>query len=339
MKALITGSNGFLGSALVQRLIDHGAGDVYCFVRRGANRARLESIQRQNPNVTVHYVEGTLGSTAQAAKAIEGFDTILHLAAAPNGQPADIFLNSVVCSKHLLEAALAQPTPPKIVLVSSFGVYGTAGRPRGAVLDEHTPLEPNPTARDIYSQAKLRQEQLFWEYRARQGYPLVVLRPGVIYGPTGGRLSGRIGVQLPGLFLELGHRNVLPLSYVDNCAEAIVVAAERPEAVGQVYNVHDDDLPTCHEYFVAFQRAVSPIRSLPVPYPVLLLGSRVVEAYHRYSGGQLPDIFTPYKTRTMWKGQRFSNDKLKSLGWRQVVSTQEGMRRTFEYFAKQERKG
>ncbi len=49
-------------------------------------------------------------------------------------------------------------------------------------------------------------------------------------------------------------------------------------------------------------------------------------------------MFTPYKTAALWGGNRFSNDKLKAIGYREVVSTQEGMRRTFEAL-KQERVG
>ena len=140
---------------------------------------------------------------------------------------------------------LRRPRLPKVVLVSSFGVYGTAGIKRGALVDEDTPLEPNPERRDTYSQAKLRQEKLFRAYQERHGFPLVVVRPGVIYGPGGTPISSRVGLTVPGLFLHLGGRNLLPLTYVDNCAEAIVVAGERGASDGQAYNVVDDDLPTC----------------------------------------------------------------------------------------------
>ena len=62
-----------------------------------------------------------------------------------------------------------------------------------------------------------------------------------------------------------------------------------------------------------------------------MLGSHIVKRYHHYSRGQLPAIFTPYKTNTTWKSHRFSNAKLCALGWRPVVSTDEALTRTFEY--------
>jgi len=60
-----------------------------------------------------------------------------------------------------------------------------------------------------------------------------------------------------------------------------------------------------------------------------------VERYHRWSKGQLPAIFTPYKSATMWGGNQFDNSKIKTVGWKQLVPTEEGMRRTFEWLRSQ----
>ncbi|AUX20425.1 epimerase [Sorangium cellulosum] len=330
MKVLVTGSNGFLGSALVDRLLAHGETDVRCLVRPASNRARLEEIERRR-GIALDVTVGSLGTKEAAERAVEGVDAVYHVAAAMGGAPADMFLNTVVASKNLLEALAHTGRSPRVILISSFGVYGVADLPRGYLVDENTPLETRPAQRDLYSQAKLRQERLFWEYQARYGFPLTVLRPGVIYGPGGNAFSGRVGMNLFGVFLHLGGDNLLPLTYVDNCAEAIALAGRSDVAKGQVYNVHDDDLPTCDAYLARYKREVKPIRSIPVPYVALAGISRLVERYHAYSKGQLPAIFTPYKTATTWKGNRFDNTKLKALGWKQLVSTEEGLQRTFAY--------
>ena len=328
---LITGANGFLGVAVVERLLVRGKTGIRCLVRAGSNRRRLDAMLARYPQADVEIVGGGMSSPEAAAKLIEGAPLVLHLAASLSGPAADMFLGTVVASKHLLEAIAASAHKPKVVLVSSFGVYGVADAPRGHVLDESMPVEPHPERRDNYSYAKLRQEQLFFEYRAKHGLSFCVLRPGVIYGPGGGAFSSRVGISLPGMFLFLGGRNLLPLSYVDNCAEAICIAAERARFDGDVYNVLDDDLITCDEYLRRYRSEVGPIRVVRSPYFATMLLSRVVQWYHRYSRGQLPPIFTPYKTRTMWKGNRFSNAKLRALGFSPVVSTEDGLRRTFEY--------
>ena len=331
MKVLVTGATGFLGVPLVERLLARGERDVRCFVRVGNDLDPLRALGARYPDARLEFFSGTLTSRESAAKAIEGVDVVYHAAAAKSGAAADMYLNSVVASKHLLEAALGAAQAVKMVLVSSFGVYGVAELPRGTVVDERTPLEPHPERRDLYSQSKLRQEALFWEVREKRPYPLVVLRPGVIYGPRGGAFSTRVGLDLFGLFLHIGGKNLLPLSYVDNCADAIVIAGQSERGLGQVYNLLDDDLLTSAEYLRHYEKAVSPVRAVRVPYPAMMALSKAVESYHVYSRGQLPAVFTPYKTATTWKGNRFDNTKVKGLGWKQLVPTKEGMRRTFEY--------
>jgi len=331
-KVLVTGSTGFLGTALVERLLARGEKDLRCFVRSGSDTSRLDDLARRHPDATVERFVGSLGSVESARRAVLGVDVVYHLAASLLGAAADIFLNTVVASKNLLEAIAASGRPIEVVLVSSFGVYGVADLPRGQLVDEATPLEPHPERRDLYSQAKLRQEKLFREYQARHGFPLTVLRPGVIYGPRGSRISARVGLDLMGMFLYLGGRNVLPLTYVDNCAEAIAVAGQSAAASGQTFNVVDDDLPTCAEYLARYRKEVKRLRVVPIPYPAMTGISALVKRYHAFSKGQLPAIFTPYKTATSWKGNRFTNEKLKGLGWRPLVSTEEGLLRTFTWF-------
>jgi nucleoside-diphosphate-sugar epimerase len=241
-----------------------------------------------------------------------------------------MYLGSVVTTRNLLDAMSARKKPPKLVHISSFGVYGVATQPRGSVVDERTPLEPHPERRDPYSQTKLRQEMLVWEYARKHGIPTVVLRPGVIYGPGGGAFSTRVGLDLFGLFLHLGRNNLLPISYVDNCAEAIAIAGKAPNADGEVYNVLDDELVTAARWLELYRERVKRIPTLRVPYPALALVSALVARYHTYSKGQLPAIFTPYKSATTWGGNRFDNAKLKSLGWRPIVTTEDGLTRAFD---------
>jgi nucleoside-diphosphate-sugar epimerase len=334
---LVTGSNGFLGVAVIERLLARGKTGIRCLVRAGSNRRRLDAMLARYPGADVEIVDGSLSSIESAQRLIEGAPLILHLAASLSGQAADMFLGTVVASKHLLDAIVASPHKPKVLLISSFGVYGVADTKKGHLLDEKTPVEPHPEWRDVYSHSKHRQEHLFFEYRERYGLALCVLRPGVIYGPGGGAFSARVGLSLPGMFLFLGGNNELPLSYVDNCAEAICIAAERARFDGDVYNVHDDELITCDEYLRRYQSEVGPIRVVRSPYAATMLLSWAVQWYHRHSHGQLPPIFTPYKTRTMWKGNHFSNAKLHTLGFSPIVSTEEGLRRTFEYLREKKR--
>jgi nucleoside-diphosphate-sugar epimerase/peptidoglycan/xylan/chitin deacetylase (PgdA/CDA1 family) len=328
MRILVTGAAGFLGRALIERLLAHSYNDIRCNVRRRTDIPRLEVLSDQHSHTKLEYCVGNLKYRDDAARAVEGVELIFHLAAGKKGTAADLFLDSVVASRNLLDA-VADRKPMRIVLVSSFSVYAVAGLGRGAKVNEQTVLEPHPEWRDHYSYSKLRQEQLFWKYQRQNGFELVVLRPGVIYGPDGGHFSSRVGLTIGKWQLHFGGSNLLPLSYVDNCAEAVVVAGTHPSAAGQVYNVHDDDLPTCREYLRAYKKHVTKIRSIPVPYLGVKLLSSLVAKYHRYSKGQLPAILTPYKAASLWGGNRFDNSKLHAIGWRQLVPTAGGMQRSF----------
>jgi nucleoside-diphosphate-sugar epimerase len=327
VKALLTGANGFLGVALAERLLRRGGTTVRCLVRPGSSQDRLAAVLEEHAGGEVFI--GSLSSREAAAQALEGVDLVYHLAASLRGAPADMHLNTVVTSKNLLDAVVASGRSVRIVLVSSFSVYGVAGLRWGDRLDETVPLEPHPEWRDPYAQVKIRQERLFREEAERNGLPLMVLRPGVIYGPAGSPFSNRVGLRLPGILLHIGGDNPLPLSYVDNCAEAIAVTAADPRAAGEAYNVHDDDLITARRYLRLFKKNVRPLRSFFLPYTAVLVLSRLTQWYHHHSRGQLPLILTPYRVASLWKRQRYDNSKLKGLGWKPIVPTEEGLRRTF----------
>ena len=339
MKVLVTGAGGFLGANVVERLLAHGFSDIRCFLRDPDKARRLLELSEQHAGAQLELCYGNLRSKSDCARAVADVSLVVHLAAGLKGAPAELFADSVVVSRNLLEAleecADVPAKPTRIVLVSSFGVYGVVPLGRSARINERSPLEDHPELRDTYSHSKLRQEQLFWEYQKKDGFELVVLRPGVIYGPGGGAFSSRVGLQIGPVFFHLGGSNLLPLSFVANCAEAIVVAAGDSDSAGQAYNVHDDDLPTASRYLREYKRHVKRIRSIRLPYFATRLLARWLQGYHRRSQGQLPGILTLYKVAAAWGGNRFSNAKLHALGWQQLVSTPDGMAQTFEYLRQQ----
>jgi len=329
MKRLVTGAGGFLGRALVEKLLVRPDADLRCLVRSESQGDRLRALALAHPSARLEVVTGNLLSHDDGARAVDGVDVVYHLAASLKGSPADIFLNTVVASNRLLDTLAG--TPRTVVMVSSLGVYGTAALRRNAVVNETTVLEPHPERRDVYSHAKWRQEKLFRERCARDGHRLVVLRPGVIYGPGGSPMSARVGLNLFGVFLHLGGGNLIPLTYVENCADAIVTASEDPQAVGEAFNVIDDDLPSARAYLHRYRRDVARMRTVWIPYGATQVLSRSVEWYHRHSRGQLPAVFTRYKTATLWKGTRFDNAKLKRMGWSPRVSTRDGIAASFAW--------
>jgi nucleoside-diphosphate-sugar epimerase len=328
MRILVTGANGFLGFRLVRQLLLSGETNICCLIRSAQEIPRLRSLGNEFAKANLEISIGDLTSKDDVRSAAADVEVLYHLAAAMRGSPADMFLNTVVGSKNLLDE-LVKNRLERAILVSSLAVYSTADLPDGAVITEDTPLEPHPEKRGTYCQAKLRQERLFRDYQSAHGFHLVTVRPGVVYGPLGPRLSARIGVNLFGVLLHFGANNLLPLTYVDNCAAAVAAVGQREGEGNEVFNIVDDELPTANEYLKGYRQNVERLRYLRVPYFVLQGLSRFVEKYHAHSKGQLPLAFTPYKSASLWRGNRLDNSKLKSTGWTQGIPTREGMQRTF----------
>jgi 2-alkyl-3-oxoalkanoate reductase len=328
MTVLVTGSTGFLGTAVVERLLAHGVRRIRCFARPSSDRARLAALvpgSHDRVEVTV----GNLQSVADIERALADVDTVYHLAGGMRGAPAGIFLDTVVASKRLLDAIVSTPVK-RLVLVSSLSVYGLADVPADRVVDESTGLEPHPERRDAYAYAKLRQELLVQEHAARAGVELVVLRPGTLYGRGGPAFSPLIGLTAAGWLLHFGGNNVLPLSHVSNCAEAVALAGTSPLFAAGAYNVVDDDLPTAADYVRRYKKEVRRIPSIRCPFFATMLLSKWAEKWHVSSKGQFPRVLTPYRTATLWRGHRFDNRKLRAAGWTQVVSTRDGLRHAFD---------
>ncbi|MGY0650258.1 NAD-dependent epimerase/dehydratase family protein [Luteimonas sp. A537] len=328
MRILVTGAGGFLGRHVAASLLEQGVEQLRMHFRGRPPPGLVEQLAGRFPSASIETVGANLLYRQDLDAVTAGVDCVVHAAAGMRGSAADMFANTVVGTRNLLDACVASGVR-RLVLVSSFSVYRTEGLATGAVHDESVPIEDVGIAKGAYAHAKTRQEQLVDSYRQSGELETVTLRPGVIYGPGAAGPSSRVGISAMGLFFSLGRGAELPLTYVENCADAIAMAALRAPD-GAAYSVVDDDLPNCADYLRGFRARMHGIRMLPVPYWALLLGSRGLVAYNRRSKGQLPAVFTPYIVRSMYRRFRHSNAALKALGWTPKVPTAEGMRRTFD---------
>jgi len=117
----------------------------------------------------------------------------------------------------------------------------------------------------------------------------------------------------------------LPLTFVDNCAEAIVLAGLKVGVEGEVFNVVDDDLLTSRQFLKKYRNKVSGF-SVRIPYSVAYALSLLWEKYSKWSKGQLPPVFNRRRCAAEWKGNRYSNQKLHDrLGWKPRVNMEDAM--------------
>jgi nucleoside-diphosphate-sugar epimerase len=331
MKAFVTGGTGFLGRAVVAELLARGA-DVRCAVRAKSDTTPLRELvgaPAADPAARLSFACGSLARPEQYESAMSGCDVVFHLAAAMKGATPVLFQHNVVGTERLIETA-SRCGVGRFVLISSLGVYGTSTLRKGDVLDERCPVDPMPHARDPYSYSKIAQEAAARRAAEKAALELVVVRPGVIYGPGRDCISGRVGLQIGRNLVMMGGRQLLPYTFVRNCAEAIVRAGWTPGIVGETFNIVDDDPPTARSLVRQYRRHVGKLRTIRVPHGMIQPLSRACQWYHVRSSGQLPAVLTPYKSAAMWKVLRYSNEKAKRLlQWRPRVTFQEGLEQTF----------
>jgi nucleoside-diphosphate-sugar epimerase len=335
---LITGAAGFIGSRVVESLLASGFRNLLCFARPSSDLARAEAIvERQPLGTRIEMFKGNLLSLADCEAACKDAAIIFHLAAGTGEKSfPDAFMNSVVTTRNLLEASLRYGRLRRFVLVSSFSVY--SNRQKSRYLDESCPIEEHPELRDAYCFAKVKQEQIVAEYGKSFGIPYIVVRPGSVYGAGKGEITGRVGLGTFGFFLHLGGSNTMPLTYVDNCAAAIVLAGLVKGVDGESFNVVDDNLPSSRQFLRLYKKNVRHFRSLHLPHLASFGLCYLWEKYSQWSKGQLPPVFNRRRWYSEWKKTRYSNEKLKTrLGWTPIVPTEEGLRRYFQSCGQGER--
>ena len=318
----------------MQSLLNHGFSNLRTFARPSSDITTLEAIAgRHREKARVEVIRGNLLSREDCITATKDVALIFHLAAGTGEKSfPDAFANSVVSTRNLLDASLVHTSLRRFVNISSFAVYTNTRKSRWRLLDESSPVEEHPECRgDAYCFAKSKQDEIVAEYGKRFGVPYVIVRPGSVYGPGKEDITGRVGIGTFGIFLHLGGSNPIPFTYIDNCADAIVLAGVTAGVDEEVFNIVDDDLPSSRQFLRLYKRNVGSFVSIYVPHVVSYALCRLWEKYSNWSEGQLPPVFNRRRWHAEWKKTRYSNEKLKArLGWTPKVPMSEGLTRYFQ---------
>jgi nucleoside-diphosphate-sugar epimerase len=251
--------------------------------------------------------------------ALEGMDAVVHLAAAKEGSFEEQYRGTVVGTSKLLEA-MDRTGALRLVLLSTFSLFDYLHISAGERIDENSPLEPDPRQRDPYARTKLMQEESVRDFERDRGAAVTVLRAGVVYGRDQ-LWNPRLGVALRStLWLRIGNRAQIPLTYVENCAEAIVRAAECEEAVGRTLHIVDDDPPTQRAYAEAVaERMVPRPRMISLSWSLMRALARLAWEFDRRLLGDrvaLPGVLVPARLHARFKPLRYSNEHARrTLGW------------------------
>lgn len=330
---LVTGAGGFVGLSVVKTLLAYGFTNIRCLVRSSRSMETLRAMA-DAAQARLQIVEGNLLDREDCRKVVKDVAVIYHLAFASGGKSfPGSFMGTVIPTRNLLDACVGVKSLRRLVNTGSFAVYTNRNTPKWRLLDEACPVDQHPERRgDAYAFAKLKQDQLVIRYGEKQGLPWVIVRPSYVYGPGKTAVPGRVGTDTFGIFLHLGGPGTVALTYVDNCADAIVRAGLVSGIEGEVFNVVDDDLPTSRTFLKLYKTHVRPIKSVYLPHALSYVLCFLWEKYAVLSKGQLPPVFTRAEWHAYWKKTRYSNAKIKArLGWQMRVPTETGLQRYFDY--------
>jgi nucleoside-diphosphate-sugar epimerase len=317
VKVLVTGASGFLGQATAAAVRDAGH-EVRTFQRRPSGVPGVQD------------VAGTMTDDAAIARAVDGVEAVVHLAAKVSlaGDPADFARVNVEGTRSLLRAARAAGVG-RFVLVSSPSVAHTGSSLVGA---DAGPAEPS-RARGDYARTKAAAELLALDADAPD-LAVVAVRPHLVWGPGDTQLVGRIverarAGRLP--LLDSGAALIDTL-YVDNAATAMVAALERvtDDGVhGNAYVVTNGEPRPVADLLAGICTA-SGVRppQWHVPAAVARAAGSVVEAVWRVRPGEDEPPMTRFLAEQLstahWFDQRRTRQDLR---WSPSVSIDEGLGR------------
>jgi nucleoside-diphosphate-sugar epimerase len=322
---LITGATGLVGSHVAQRAHEIGL-RTRALIRGSSDTRFLDQLG-------VETVDGELVDPESLQKAVEGVTLIVHCAAKVGdwGPVDDYRAVNVRGLEHLLNAAEASDTLRRFIHISSLGVY--EGRDHHGT-DES--VEPSTAGMDGYTLTKVEAEKLVVRHIRDKKLPGTILRPGFIYGPRDRTVLPRLLERLKAgqvKYLGTGEQ-LMNNTFVLNLVDVIFDVIEKPETIGQIYNITDGALVSKRDFI----STVATLAGLEVPRAAVPLGvARFVatasEKVYRWLGKKEAPLLSNARFKFMGLNLDFSIEKARrELGYNPRFTFQEGMSRTIAWF-------
>ncbi|MEJ1472106.1 MAG: NAD(P)-dependent oxidoreductase [Candidatus Sedimenticola sp. (ex Thyasira tokunagai)] len=338
---IVTGAAGYLGQRIVSHAYVRGF-RVKAIVRPGSDIS--QNIWAKHAGIEV--IEIDLASRLAKDKLVEVMSegrgpspVIIHAAGTMVGDDDFHGAHTVQPTSYIVEA-MVQAGIRRLVLISSLSVYGYSVLPDFGQLDETTPSEYFLLQRDAYCRAKVAQEGIVVEAAQKYGINVTALRPGAIIGPR--RLwTSRLGIIKGSVVIRFGREAYVPLVYVDHCADAAVLAAEKNIVVSDVYvqpdnfgqcgafeaiNVIDDMMPTQQQYINLLREytSICPQLTINISWNVM---KRIASAlsflamFQPKIHNKMPGLLKEASLHARIKPLRYSNARLHDrLGWSTKLS-------------------
>lgn len=319
-KVLVTGATGFVGSHLVDQLIERGT-SVRCLVRRSSKLRYL-----QHPRIELAY--GGLDDSTDWEAALAGIDTVYHVAGTTFARRAkDYFtVNHQGTEAILAEVLKRRDQIRKFVHISSLAAVGPG--PNGKPVDEETvpaPITP-------YGRSKLLGEEAV--HAVSDLLPVTIVRPPAVYGPRDYGIFEFFKAVKGGMFPMIGRKDKrVSLVHVRDLADGIILAGESEASAGRTYFISSDDdysMLAVADLIAALMR--KRLRSFTIPRSVAYGVAVAAEAAAALM--RKPPVINRDKvtdlSQVSWTCsiERAQNE----LGYNPRVPLEEGLRETLEWY-------
>lgn len=318
-KVLVTGGGGFLGGAIVKLLLKKGD-DICSYSRRFY--PELESMN-------VRQIQGDISDREGVVQACKNIDLVFHVAAKPGvwGSYSDYYNTNVIGTQNIIEACRKQ-TIPFLVYTSSPSVIFN-----GEDMEDINESFPYP-ARYLtnYQKTKAEAERCVVD-AAGKNLKTIILRPHLIWGPGDNHLVPRIIARAKTLMRVGDGRNLVDTTYIDNAADAHILAADKleegDELSGKIYFIGQDEPVMLWDMINNILKAAGlpPVeRSIPRKAAWLLgaLLEFIYKAFHMSGEPKMTRFVSEELATAHWFDLGAAR---KDLGYVPKVSTAEGLRR------------
>jgi dihydroflavonol-4-reductase len=320
---LVTGGSGFVGSHLVDLLVERGA-PVRCLVRQSSKLRYLD-------HHDIELVYGALDASTDWDEALADVETIYHVAGITFARRAkDYFTTNHQGTETILAEALKRRGQLKrFVYISSLAAVGP-GRDGRPVDEQATPAPITP-----YGRSKLMAEEAV---RAVSDLlPITIVRPPAVYGPRDYGIFEFFKAVKGGMFPMIGRRDKrVSLVHVRDLCEGIILAGETEAAAGRTYFIsseHDYSMRAVAELIAALMNKRAREISIPKPlaYGVAVAAEAAAAVLRR------PPVINRDKvtdlSQTCWS---CSIERAKSeIGYSPRVQLEDGLRETIEWYKRE----
>jgi nucleoside-diphosphate-sugar epimerase len=321
MRVTVTGSSGFLGVHLIQRLLSEGH-----------EVTELRRTPSEQPTTT-RIVQGDITEYNRVVEAVKGAEVVYHLAGVlyrPDLPESLFWQTHVGGTDNVLRAIQTEADGALLVHCSTTGVFGDISRGQGSLPDEDAPHHPtNP-----YESTKSQAEKAVLLAHQLGRVRATVIRPGLVYGPGDLHLLGLFRMIKKGWFRLIGPGdNLFHPIFIDEMTTAFQLAASSSQAQGRAYNIAGAAPVTFREFCNAISLQLT---GQPVPGPSIPLGlAKAIGWTLEYTPGvglaKAPLTRSRVQFLTSQRAYRVERAR-QELGFVAGLDLKEGVRHTVEWY-------